>query len=563
MKICFNITSKCNKECSYCFRSMNENDLSLEQIKDILYKLKECNVTNITWSGGEFFLYKNYIEVLKLTKEIGFYCSVATNGLLLTDDKIKEFLPYVDKLNLSLDFLDDDLNEEHSRGRGYLNIFTNLITKVKKIKPSILIKVTTIVLKQNYHSLEKFYETLLPLSINIWKIVNYCAIRNSTDDKAKLFKVSDKEFSKVAETYLNRVQNFIVVVEDDKVFQHQYIISPSGKLCISKDDKEVVLVNDIHKENLSTLKKQLCINEKNQLLDNINLNTYKMFFEVAVDGNITRVAERNFVAQSAISRAIRILEETIQSKLFTRRKNGMFLTQKGMELFYYVSKIMDLFKLANLKMFDEDGLTMGRLNIGVPSHIANFFIFNKVREFHKTFPFIDINIISRSSKELFSKLQLNEVDFLIDTSPLSPNNVENLVVEGLIDVRHCFFAKNNSNYKNSTSLKELENQPLILPVLHSSPRKDLDIIINSNNLTLRNVVSIETSEMIINAVKENMGIGYVLYDLVKTEIENQTLKEIFVKETLPSVSINLIYKKDMLTTVAKNFINNYLKKDLK
>ncbi len=563
MKICFNITSKCNKECSYCFRSMNENDLSLEQIKDILYKLKECNVTNITWSGGEFFLYKNYIEVLKLTKEIGFYCSVATNGLLLTDDKIKEFLPYVDKLNLSLDFLDDDLNEEHSRGRGYLNIFTNLITKVKKIKPSVLIKVTTIVLKQNYHSLEKFYETLLPLSINIWKIVNYCAIRNSTDDKAKLFKVSDKEFSKVAETYLNRVQNFIVVVEDDKVFQHQYIISPSGKLCISKDDKEVVLVNDIHKENLSTLKKQLCINEKNQLLDNINLNTYKMFFEVAVDGNITRVAERNFVAQSAISRAIRILEETIQSKLFTRRKNGMFLTQKGMELFYYVSKIMDLFKLANLKMFDEDGLTMGRLNIGVPSHIANFFIFNKVREFHKTFPFIDINIISRSSKELFSKLQLNEVDFLIDTSPLSPNNVENLVVEGLIDVRHCFFAKNNSNYKNSTSLKELENQPLILPVLHSSPRKDLDIIINSNNLTLRNVVSIETSEMIINAVKENMGIGYVLYDLVKTEIENQTLKEIFVKETLPSVSINLIYKKDMLTTVAKNFINNYLKKDLK
>ena len=74
-------------------------------------------------------------------------------------------------------------------------------------------------------------------------------------------------------------------------------------------------------------------------------------------------------------------------------------------------------------------------------------------------------------------------------------------------------------------------------------------------------MSIETSEMIVNAVKNNLGIGYVVYDLVKEDINSHSLCEIKIKEVLPDVQLNLIYNEKNLTLVPKNFIKEYLLED--
>ena len=76
-------------------------------------------------------------------------------------------------------------------------------------------------------------------------------------------------------------------------------------------------------------------------------------------------------------------------------------------------------------------------------------------------------------------------------------------------------------------------------------------------------MSIETSEMIVNAVKSNMGIGYVVYDLVKDDIRNGRLREIKIEEELPNIQLNLIYNDNDLTMVPKNFIKDYLLIDTK
>ena len=61
-------------------------------------------------------------------------------------------------------------------------------------------------------------------------------------------------------------------------------------------------------------------------------------------------------------------------------------------------------------------------------------------------------------------------------------------------------------------------------------------------------------------VKKGLGVGYILYDMVKDDIEKGKLKQIKVKEQLPEVSLNLIYREKNLTEAPLKFINDFLNK---
>ena len=105
----------------------------------------------------------------------------------------------------------------------------------------------------------------------------------------------------------------------------------------------------------------------------------------------------------------------------------------------------------------------------------------------------------------------------------------------------------------------MEKYQLILPIKGTANRNDLDELIKEKNINFNNPLNFHTSEMIISAVKNNIGIGYVISDLVKKETD---LKIVDLKEKLPSVKINIIYNSKYLTVAPKKFINMYIDKDI-
>ena len=69
----------------------------------------------------------------------------------------------------------------------------------------------------------------------------------------------------------------------------------------------------------------------------------------------------------------------------------------------------------------------------------------------------------------------------------------------------------------------------------------------------------DITELRINATKRGLGIGYVMKESVKNELENKELFEIKLPIKLPVSKINLIYVEEQLTQADKKFIKNYLK----
>ena len=115
--------------------------------------------------------------------------------------------------------------------------------------------------------------------------------------------------------------------------------------------------------------------------NNINLNLYKTFYEVAKCGSISLAAKKTFMSQPAISKSIKKLEEELGTPLFYRTLNGSELTEKGQALFFYVEEAFNNFLMGERVMFEEDNLQNGKLSIGVPSQIGSFFLFQNIAEF--------------------------------------------------------------------------------------------------------------------------------------------------------------------------------------
>ena len=65
-------------------------------------------------------------------------------------------------------------------------------------------------------------------------------------------------------------------------------------------------------------------------------------------------------------------------------------------------------------------------------------------------------------------------------------------------------------------------------------------------------MEIESSETMLNYIKEGLGIGYIQKNIAE---QNDNLEIINIEEDLPEETITLIYNDESLTTSSREFIN--------
>ena len=152
---------------------------------------------------------------------------------------------------------------------------------------------------------------------------------------------------------------------------------------------------------------------------NINLNLYRIFYEVAKYSSISAASKNMYLSQPAISKSIKSLEDIMGVVLFYRTLNGIILTEKGKELYKIVEVAFNKFREAEKKMKQSKDLEIGSLSIGVRSHIATFYLMDKIIDFHNKYSKLNIVIISRPSSELLKLLENNEIDFSFDIEDIS------------------------------------------------------------------------------------------------------------------------------------------------
>lgn len=294
-------------------------------------------------------------------------------------------------------------------------------------------------------------------------------------------------------------------------------------------------------------------------MSNINLNLYRTFCAVAKSKSYAEASEKLHISIPAISTNITKLEELLNTQLFYREKDGVRLTETGKELFELVDKGLATFDLGEKLIMQKNDLANGEITIGCPSHLTSFYLLNSIEKAKIDYPNLKVKIISgANSYELLQLLQNHKVDFvIIDVLPNDINN--NFEVKELKTINNIFISKEPLIINN---LKELENFKYILNFDYTITTKNLMECLKENNIKIKAYIESDTTEVRLEAVKRNLGIGYVMKESAKNDLDNKNVYEVKLPIELPSLKINLLYMKEQLTKVDKSFIKKYLENEI-
>lgn len=165
--VTFVLTHKCNLKCSHCILNAAPTApdmLDLEAAKQIVLKIVEISPKNLTFSGGEPFIRKDFIELLAFTREnFTGEIHVISNGTVIPNESMKRLPQLVDVISLSMDGY-DKASCEKIRGKG---VYEKLIQKIKELQDNGFTKITLsqIITKDNSKNEEKFFELCEELSV--------------------------------------------------------------------------------------------------------------------------------------------------------------------------------------------------------------------------------------------------------------------------------------------------------------------------------------------------------------------------------------------------------------
>lgn len=279
---------------------------------------------------------------------------------------------------------------------------------------------------------------------------------------------------------------------------------------------------------------------------NINLESYKIFYYVAKNKNITKTANELMISQPGVSKAIKKLEEQLGCYLFVRNKFGVMLTEEGEYFYSQIKQAMDLINNAEQKLSEMINLEVGVLNIGVSNTLTQKYLLPYIKIFHQKYPNIKIKIHTNPTFELITKVRNGLIDFIILNLPYNvPNDFEKVKLK---EIHDCFMASDKfKKLKDKViPLTNLNNYPLILMATGANTRYFIDDVCAKLNITLNPEIELASYSLVTEFTKAGLGIGLLTKEYMN-ELEKNELFEINISPKLPSRSIGVIYLKDQAT----------------
>lgn len=143
---------------------------------------------------GEPTEYKGLAELLRIAKENKIYNKLVTNASNFENEKLDDIIKNLDEITFSIDFVDDNLNEQVGRGKNYFSHIKNVINYITLRYPNCVLSINTIVMKQNLNLLEDIYNAINKFKLRRWKLIQFCSFRGIAAENKESFSITKEEY---------------------------------------------------------------------------------------------------------------------------------------------------------------------------------------------------------------------------------------------------------------------------------------------------------------------------------------------------------------------------------
>ena len=294
---------------------------------------------------------------------------------------------------------------------------------------------------------------------------------------------------------------------------------------------------------------------------NSNFEYYKIFYYVAKYENLTKAATALKTSQPAVTRTIHKLEGELGCRLFTRSKTGMKLTPEGRTFYGYVAAGCAQFFKGENDLSNLISLENGTIYISATETALHCYLFQAMEEFNSLYPNVRFKILNNSTTESVNAVKEGKVDLAFVSANLQvakPLRMKILRKYRDILIAGMRFEELKAG-KEELSLKELVSYPWISLTAETITRRFLNEYFEKNGLTFAPDMELATTDMILPAVRHNLGLGFIPAEFADAELKSGQVFEIKVKEKLPERNIILIYDMEYPQSIAAKELQKFLK----
>lgn len=183
----------------------------------------------------------------------------------------------------------------------------------------------------------------------------------------------------------------------------------------------------------------------------------RIFHTVADAGSLTHAGDRLNLSQSAVSRQVRALEESLNTTLFHRHARGLILTEQGELLFDATRSMTKRLDAAAARIRDSEEEVFGELRVTTTFGFGTLWLAPRLPKLYERYPDLKIDLML---EERVLDLPMREADVAIRMK--EPSQAD-LIRKRLMTVRMQLYASQEYAAENGTPqhMEDIANHRLI------------------------------------------------------------------------------------------------------
>lgn len=165
----FELSSRCNERCIHCYIPNEKKntgiDMSKEKAMDLIDQLVAMGGLHVTFSGGEAFLHKDLIELVRYARNKDLMVTILSNLIALKDEQIKELHDLnISLIQVSLYSMDPDIHDAITTVKGSFEKSKAAIEKL--VAADVPVQISCPIMKANRNGYDKVLKYAQSLKIN-------------------------------------------------------------------------------------------------------------------------------------------------------------------------------------------------------------------------------------------------------------------------------------------------------------------------------------------------------------------------------------------------------------
>ena len=246
----------------------------------------------------------------------------------------------------------------------------------------------------------------------------------------------------------------------------------------------------------------------------------QVFLAVAENLSFSKAAEELFISQPAVTKHIKELESKLNSALFERKGNKVYLTKAGKLTYGALKEIKQHYLELDFELGRMNDTFKGILRVGASSTISQYLIPKVIAAFHKRYPKIELFLFNGNSFEMEQKLLANEIEIALVENGTSQSNIKYVP---FLDDEIVAVTGTQSVYAKLKSISFLDFQqiPIVLREKGSGTLEVIQKVLKKNDIdfeSLNILIHLGSTESIKNFLCDFDGIALVSEKSIEKEL---------------------------------------------